>query len=83
MDKISKNNIGYTENGATTYLTSGKELIDQFGHAGTALNRPIETVWAEQAKLWKENPEMALRFPFYLRLVTRKVKVSENTTSTG
>ena len=72
------NNIGYTENGATTYLTSGKELIDQFGHAGTAIGRPIETVFSEQEAIWNENPVMALRFPFYLRLITRKIKVSEN-----
>ena len=78
MKKITMNNIGCTENGATTYLTSGKELIDQFAHVGTAIGRPIETVFAEQKALWDENPEMALRFPFYLRLVTRKVKVSEN-----
>ena len=72
-------NVAFTENGAASYATAGTELIDQFGHAGTALNRPIEIVWAEQKRLWMENPEMALRFPFYLRLVTRKVKVSENT----
>lgn len=72
-------NIAFTENGAVSYATAGKELIDQFGHAGTAIGRPIETVWAEQSALWAENPEMALRFPFYLRMVTRKVKVSEST----
>lgn len=73
-----KNIMGLTENGASTYLTTGKALIDQFSHAGTAMGRPIETVFAEQAQLWRENPEGAMRFPFYLRLVTRKVKVSEN-----
>ena len=71
-------NITYTENGAVSYASAGKALIDQFGHAGTAIGRPIEAVWAEQRVLWAENPEMALRFPFYLRLITRKVKVSEN-----
>ena len=73
-----KNIMGLTENGATTYLTSGKAIIDQFSHAGTAIGRPIETVFAEQAQLWREDPESAIRFPFYLRLVTRKVKVSED-----
>ena len=71
-------NIAFTENGAVSYATAGSELIDQFGHVGTAMGRPIQVVWEEQSKLWRENPEMALRFPFYLRLVTRKVKVSEN-----
>ena len=71
-------NIAFTENGAVSYATAGMELIDQFGHAGTAIGRPIKTVWEEQQALWNENPEMALRFPFYLRLITRKVKVSED-----
>ena len=72
------NNIALTENGAISYASAGKAIIDQFSHAGTAMGRPIKTVFAEQAQLWRENPESALRFPFYLRLVTRKVKVSEN-----
>lgn len=71
-------NITLTENGAISYASAGKALIDQFAHAGTAIGRPIETVFSEQNTLWRENPEMAIRFPFYLRLVTRKVKVSEN-----
>ena len=71
-------NITLTENGAITYASAGKALIDQFAHVGTAMGRPINQVFAEQNELWKENPEMAIRFPFYLRLVTRKVKVSEN-----
>lgn len=72
-----KNIMGTTENGATTFLTSGKAIIDQFSHAGTAIGRPIKTVFAEQSELWDEDPEAAIRFPFYLRLITRKVKVSE------
>ena len=72
-------NMTFTENGAVSNLTSGMELIDQFAHAGTAMKRPLDVVFMEQAKLWDENPEAALRFPFYLRLITRKIKVSENT----
>lgn len=71
-------NITLTENGAASFKTSGKAIIDQFAHAGTAMGRPIETVFSEQEELWREDPESAIRFPFYLRLVTRKVKVSEN-----
>lgn len=74
----TQKNIGLTENSAVTFLTSGKAIIDQFAHAGTAIGRPIDTVFAEQAQLWREDPESSIRFPFYLRLVTRKVKVSEN-----
>ena len=73
-----KKNITFTENSAVTFLTSGKIIVDQFSHAGTAIGRPIDTVFMEQAQLWDEDPDSALRFPFYLRLITRKVKVSEN-----
>lgn len=73
----TQKNIGLTENSAVTFLTSGKAIIDQFAHAGTAIGRPINQVFAEQATLWAEDPESAVRFPFYLRLITRKVKVSE------
>ena len=77
MNRTQKNTIGLTENSAITFLTSGKAIIDQFAHAGTAMGRPISQVFAEQAQLWIEDPESAVRFPFYLRLITRKVKVSE------
>lgn len=76
---IYDKNIALTENGAFSFATAGKAIIDQFAHAGTAIGRPIETVFAEQASLWEEDPESALRFPFYLRLVTRRIKVSEST----
>ena len=75
---IHNSNITLTENGATTFMSAGKAIIDQFAHAGTAIGRPIKTVFKEQEELWNENPESAIRFPFYLRLITRKVKVSEN-----
>ena len=75
---IYDSNITLTENGAASFASAGKAIIDQFAHAGTAIGRPITTVFAEQAQLWREDPESAIRFPFYLRLITRKVKVSEN-----
>lgn len=75
---IYDRNITLTENGAASFASAGKAIIDQFAHAGTAIGRPITTVFAEQAQLWREDPESAIRFPFYLRLITRKVKVSEN-----
>lgn len=70
-------NITRTENGALSFATAGKAIIDQFAHAGTAIGRPIKDVFAEQEQLWREDPESAIRFPFYLRLITRKIKVSE------
>ena len=65
-----------TENGAVTNLTSGSAIVDQFGKAGNFRGRAIADVFEDQAKIWEENPEAALRFPFYLRMITRKVKVN-------
>jgi len=68
-------NNARTENGAVSYGTAGTALLDQFAHAGTARGRDIQTVWTEQATLWGENPTMALRFPFYLRMITRQTNI--------
>lgn len=65
-----------TENGAKTYASTCSAIVDQFGKAGNFRGRPIEEVFADQAQIWGENAEAALRFPFYLRMVTRKVKVN-------
>ena len=65
-----------TENGAKTYVTTSSALVDQFGKAGNFRHRDLHEVFSDQAKIWGEDAESALRFPFYLRLVTRKVKVN-------
>lgn len=67
-----------TENGAKAYSTTGSELVDQFGLAGNYRGRDINKVFEEQEYLWNENAEAALRLPFYLRLITRKVKVADD-----
>lgn len=67
----------YTENGAISYASTGKELLDQFGKAASFRGRDISVVFDDQSRLWNENPEAALKFPFYLRLITREVKISE------
>ena len=69
-----------TENGAISYANFGTELMNQFGKAGAYRGRDIQAVWDEQARLWGENPELALKFPFYLRLITRQTTVNGNKT---
>ena len=64
-----------TENGAISYATIGSALLDQFGKAASFRGRDIETVWSEQSQLWAENPEAALKFPFYLRMITRQSNI--------
>jgi hypothetical protein len=71
-------NIAFTENGAVSYASTGKAISDQFGKAANYRGRDIDAVFTEQAALWAENNLQALRFPFYLRLVTRKVKVNND-----
>lgn len=82
---IKQNEMGagstLTENGALSYASAGKALIDQFAHAGTARGRDISDVWSEQATLWAEDPIMALRFPFYLRMITRQTKIGDGKTT--
>ena len=70
-------NLSLTWNGAVSYKTTGKAIVDQFGKAGTYRGRALEAVFKEQEALWLENHLQAIRFPFYLRMVTRKVKVNE------
>lgn len=83
---IKQNTMGagtsYTENGAVSYASTGSELIDQFSKAGTARGRDINDVWVEQARLWGENPVNALRFPFYLRMITRQTNLIEDGSKT-
>lgn len=75
---MSRKGSAYTENGAVSYASTGKELVDQFGKAASYRGRDYSVVADDQARLWRENPDAALKFPFYLRLITREVKVSEN-----
>lgn len=76
--KYDFNNFALTENGAVSYKSTGSVLVDQFGKAANYRGRDINAVFKEQEALWIENPEQALRFPFYLRMVTRKVKVNND-----
>ena len=66
-----------TENGALSHSSMGSNMADQFAKAANYRHREYETVCIEQSELWEENAEFALRFPFYLRMVTRKIKVND------
>ena len=69
-------NNARTENGALSYNTIGTDLLDQFGKAASYRGRNIDVVWSEQSRLWAENPTYALKFPFYLRTITRQTNVT-------
>lgn len=79
MNEFIKQNImsagannTFTENGAISYCTTGSKLIDQFGKAGTARGRDLNEVWNDQNAIWNEDKLSAIRFPFYLRMITRQ-----------
>ena len=78
IDAVSFRATTLTENGAVTLTTTGSALVDQFGKAGNFRGRTLAEVFNDQATIWNENPEAALRFPFYLRMITRKVKVGKD-----
>lgn len=67
-----ENNSALTENGAVSNKSTKSSFADQFGAAGTYCNRSLSEVFSDQLDLYEENPEWAVRFPFYLRLITRK-----------
>lgn len=68
-------NHARTENGAISYATIGSALLDQFGKAGSFRGRNIMDVWMDQQQLWAEDAENALKFPFYLRMITRQSNI--------
>ena len=72
-------NVAYTENGALSYHSTTNVCVDQFGKAGSYRGRDIEDVFADQDMLWNENKEFAVKFPFYLRMVTRSTKLADGT----
>ena len=62
-----------TENGAITPLSSGSKLVDQFGKVASFRNRNLSDVFSDMEEIWNENPDMSLKFIFYLRMITRVV----------
>lgn len=69
-----------TANGALSNSSTGSTLVDQFGVAGAQRGRTLEQVFADQSKLEHSFPMFALRFVFYLRLITRKIRYQDKTT---
>lgn len=67
-----------TENGALSNSSSSNILVDQFAKAASYRGRDIKEVFNDQAQLWGYNKDVAIRFPFYLRMVTRKTKIDNS-----
>lgn len=67
-----------TDNGAISNSSTGKAIIDQFGSVTNYMDRNYEDVVNDQETLWKENAELAVKFIFYLRMITRKTKINNS-----
>ena len=81
MNDFLKNatNVAYTENGALSYATTNSVCVDQFGKAGSYRGRDLEIVFKDQEALWNADKDFAVKFPFYLRMITRKTKMADGT----
>lgn len=55
-----------TENGAVGYATSGKNLVDMFFKVSSYRNLSDRDIEHDYAKAWAENPELALKFAFFV-----------------
>lgn len=77
LQKLTKKDT-VTENGAISNSSTGSQPLDQFGNAGAYRGRDYNEVAADMSVLWSIDPLMAMKFAFYLRLITRRVKPYES-----
>ena len=77
LSNVSKHNA-ITENGALSNSSTNNVFADQFATVPTYRGREYLDVCGDQSLLWDNNPLMAMRFIFYLRMVTRKTKVKND-----
>lgn len=55
-----------TENGAIGYATTGKFLVDMFFKVSSYRNLSDDDIVKDFAKVYAENPELAVKFAFYV-----------------
>lgn len=67
-------------NGALKYATTGNPFIDQFGSVGTYRTpRTFAEIERDCELLWAQNPEMAIKFMLFIRLISRVVVKNDGT----
>lgn len=63
-------------NGALKYVTTGSPFVDQFGKITQYKElRSYSDITKDMEELWSLNPELTLRFTFYIRMITRQIKL--------
>ena len=60
------NAVQFTENGAAGYVTTGKNIVDMFFKISSYRNMPESAIKADFAKVYAENPNLAVKFAFYV-----------------
>lgn len=55
-----------TENGAVGYVTTGSQLVDMFFKISSYRSMPDHEVLSDYAKVYAENPALAIKFAFYV-----------------
>lgn len=69
-------------NGALKYSTTQNPFVDQFGNLSSYKRvRTYDEVASDMSVLWGENPKKAVMFTLYMRMITRKVKLIDGSTT--
>ncbi len=67
-------------NGALKYSTTGNSFVDQFGKLGSYKEpRSFQDISKDMSELYAINPEMAVKFAFYIRTITRTAQYLDGT----
>lgn len=76
-----RKNVTRTDNGAKAYTKlEGSVLTTQFGSVGTqAKERPYSDIARDMELLWSENPENAVKFAFFVRMISRTTQYLDGT----
>jgi hypothetical protein len=73
---LKKSAEGLSGNGALKYTTTGDDFLDQFGSLGTfRAIRSYNEISMDMAKLYGQNPLMAVKFTLFMRTITRKTQI--------
>jgi hypothetical protein len=61
-----------SEKGALKYSTTNNHFVDQFGALGGYTSpRSISAIYVDMSTLFSQNKEYAVKFAFYMRMITR------------
>lgn len=71
----TKTDTIFSEEGAIKLRSTGSDFVDQFASASKYKEpRSFEDISIDMAALWAVDPILTIKFTFYLRTITRKVK---------